>query len=414
MDALHSASREISDRTSALTVEMRRREEAQAALVVAQRREAFGQLAAGIAHDFNNLLAVILGNNEILENRLADQKARELLSRSTNAAEMGARLTRRLLTFARQQPRAPIPINLNDQILSMVELLRGSLRADIELSTKLAKDVGMTIVDPSEVENAIMNLAINARDAMPNGGKLTFETRSVGVDGAQGLEPGNYVVLSVSDTGQGMAPEIVARAFEPFFTTKGAQGTGLGLATIYGFVKQSGGNVTIQSELGHGTTVALWLPMAKGSAEAVKQDHQAVAPKTAKGAERLVVLAVDDNAIVLLGTTAMLEGLGHRALKATSGKEALDILRREELVDLVITDQAMPGMTGVQLANVIKVEWPAMPILLVTGYAELPPGPEPGLPKLAKPFGQQDLARAIGKVMKPDQASGRVVKFRAR
>ena len=167
MDALHSASREISDRTSALTVEMRRREEAQAALVVAQRREAFGQLAAGIAHDFNNLLAVILGNNEILENRLADQKARELLSRSTNAAEMGARLTRRLLTFARQQPRAPIPINLNDQILSMVELLRGSLRADIELSTKLAKDVGMTIVDPSEVENAIMNLAINARDAMP-------------------------------------------------------------------------------------------------------------------------------------------------------------------------------------------------------------------------------------------------------
>ena len=139
-----------------------------------------------------------------------------------------------------------------------------------------------------------------------------------------------------------------------------------------------GRNVTIQSELGHGTTVALWLPMAKGSAEAVKQDHQAVAPKTAKGAERLVVLAVDDNAIVLLGTTAMLEGLGHRALKATSGKEALDILRREESVDLVITDQAMPGMTGVQLANVIKVEWPAMPILLVTGYAELPPGPEPG------------------------------------
>jgi len=295
----------------------------------------------------------------------------------------------------------------------MVELLRGSLSANIELSTKLAKDVGMTTADPSEVENAIMNLAINARDAMPNGGKLTFETRSVVVDGVQGLEPGNYVVLSVSDTGQGMAPEIVARAFEPFFTTKGAQGTGLGLATIYGFVKQSGGNVTIHSELGHGTTVALWLPIAKVSAEAVKQDHQTVAQKTAKGAQSLVVLAVDDNAIVLMGTTAMLEGLGHRALEATSGKEALDILRREESVDLVIADQAMPGMSGLQLANVIKVEWPAMPILLATGYAELPPGAEAGLPMLAKPFSQQDLARAIGKAMEPDQASGRVVKFRA-
>lgn len=265
IDALHSASQNIQERTQRLTDEMRRREQAQQALVVAQRREAFGQLAAGIAHDFNNLLAVVLSSNELLERRLQGKAERDLLDHSTSAAEKGARLTQRLLAFARQRPAAAVTLNLNDEVRETARLLHGRLGAKIKINMSLAQDLKLTLADPSEIENAILNLAINARDAMPEGGTLTFETRNVTVheeNEARELElpRGDYVALSVSDTGHGMAPEVLAHKFEPFFTTKGDKGTGLGLATIYGSVKQSGGNVTIRSDLGKGTTVSLYLP----------------------------------------------------------------------------------------------------------------------------------------------------------
>lgn len=265
IDALHEASREIQERTKQLTDEMKRREQVQQALVVAQRREAFGQLAAGIAHDFNNLLAIVLSSNELLERRLQGKAERGLLDHSTAAVEKGARLTQRLLAFARQRPAARVSMNLNDEVRETVRLLSGRLGPNIRINTTLAQDLQLTLADPSEIENAIMNLAINARDAMPRGGTLTFETRNVTVhEGSEARElelpQGEYVLLSVSDTGHGMAPEVLAHKFEPFFTTKGEKGTGLGLATIYGSAKQSGGNVTIQSELGRGTTVCLYLP----------------------------------------------------------------------------------------------------------------------------------------------------------
>ena len=247
--------------------ESRRREEAQAALIQAQRMEAFGQLTGGVAHDFNNLLTIVLGNLERSEPALAGKEERGQLQRAADAAQMGARLTARLLSFARRRPLAPSVLNINDLVLGIAEILKRSLGEQITLTTVLAGNLWPTKADASEVENAVLNLAINARDAMPAGGKLVIETRNVEVaapgPAANAMGPstaGDFVRISVSDTGTGMSPEVLQRAFEPFFTTKEGRGTGLGLSTIYGFASQSGGHVTIESEEGKGTTVNLFLP----------------------------------------------------------------------------------------------------------------------------------------------------------
>lgn len=248
--------REVEARTRELKLEMRRREELQAQLVRTQRMEAFGQLTGGVAHDFNNLLTVITGNLELLELRLTDPKHRELLQRAQDAAGMGARLTGRLLTFARRRRFAPTRLNLNDQVLGMAELLERTLGEQISLSTTLERAPWTAVADPSEIENAVLNLAINARDAMPNGGRLVIETANVTIETERSvldlkLPAGDYVRLSVTDTGLGMAPDVQQRAFEPFFTTKDTgKGTGLGLSTIYGFVQQLRGGVTLYSEPG--------------------------------------------------------------------------------------------------------------------------------------------------------------------
>jgi PAS domain S-box-containing protein len=350
-----------------------RRREAQ--LMQAQRMEAIGQLTGGIAHDFNNILTVVLGNVELIEMRLGGNDAMLSLAREAReAAEIGARLTDRLLTFGRRQLLETRRINLNEFVLGLIELLRRSIGEDIDLSTALASNLALTEVDPGQVENALLNLAINARDAMPKGGRLVIETRNVtlGADAlatTPELSPGRYVVLSVSDTGHGMTPDVKARAFEPFFTTKATgKGSGLGLATIYGFAKQSGGHVTITSAVGRGTTVELFLPAV---AETVEE--HTVAP-TATGAPLgggRRVLVVEDNDSVRRLTSRRLVELGYVVDEAPSAVEALEVLASHSGYDLVFTDVVMPGgLSGLDLAREVSHHFPHIAVVLTTGYAE--------------------------------------------
>ena len=262
--------RRVAERTRELEAEISRREAAHAALVQAQRMEAFGQLTGGVAHDFNNLLTIVTGNLELLADTEQPEPSRTLLKRAADAADMGAALTKRLLTFARRRRLSPQVVDINDLVLGLMEILKRSIGEHITLTTILAGNVWTPKVDPSEIENAILNLAINARDAMPEGGELIVETRNVaGADLPFDGGDREFVLLSVSDTGEGMTPEVLERAFEPFFSTKEpGRGTGLGLSTVYGFAEQSGGHATIESEVGFGTTVSLYLPRADVGAEA--------------------------------------------------------------------------------------------------------------------------------------------------
>ena len=317
-----------------------------------QRMEAIGQLTGGIAHDFNNLLTIITGNHELLEMELEDAEQNDLLARANNAALMGARLTNRLLTFARRRRLDPVVLDLNEQVLGMAELLRRTLGETVALGTLLAPRLWPTRADPSEVENAVLNLAINARDAMPTGGKLVIETRNVVLDERMiasevGVEPGDYVRLSVSDTGIGMTPEVLARVFEPFFTTKEpGKGTGLGLSVIYGFVKQSGGHVTLYSEQGKGTTVNLYLPrtLSESEQEASGGPREAV---TALAGE--TILLVEDNAQVRSVTARRLQNLGYAVVEAENAAAAIELLRSRSDIDLIFSDVVMPGgMSGLR------------------------------------------------------------------
>ena len=362
----------VEQRTRALEEEIQRRENAQAALIEAQRMEAFGQLTGGIAHDFNNLLTIVLGNLELLEAQLTREKERELLGRAADAAQMGARLTSRLLTFARRRRLEAVVLNLNDLMLGIAELLKRSLGERITLTTVLAGALWPTRADPSEVENAVLNLAINARDAMPDGGKLVIETRNVnieeaGVGTSGGVAAGDYVRISVTDTGTGMSPEALEHAFEPFFTTKLGRGTGLGLSTIYGFAQQSGGHVTIESEPGSGTTVSLFLPRASGvETEIVGQR----APEVPLSENCETVLVVEDDPDVREVTLQRIEGLGYVALEAEDAETAIRILETEPGVELVFSDIVLGrGMSGYQLGLWVRANKPGQRVLLTTGYA---------------------------------------------
>jgi PAS domain S-box-containing protein len=373
------------------------------ALRKAQRMEAVGQLTGGIAHDFNNLLTIITGNHELLEAELQTEEQRDLLTRANNAALMGARLTSRLLTFARRRRLDPVILNLNEQVLGMAELLRRTLGESIALGTLLAPRLWSVRADPSEVENAVLNLAINSRDAMPAGGKLVIETRNVVLDESDvasevGVEPGEYVRLSVSDTGIGMAPEVLTRVFEPFFTTKEpGKGTGLGLSVIYGFVKQSEGHVTLYSELGRGTTVNLYLPHAAVAGERAAVANQATAAQLATGE---TILLVEDNPDVRKVTARRLENLGYRVIEADSGVRAIEMLEGGTKVDLLFSDVVMPGgVSGFDLARWVKESMPAVRILLTSGFADdiarAGETPAPELEILRKPYSGADLAAAL-------------------
>jgi PAS domain S-box-containing protein len=377
----------------------------------AQKLEAIGQLTGGIAHDFNNLLTAVLGSLELLRKRLADDpRSIALLENAAQGAQRGTNLTKRMLAFARNYELNKEVIAIPDLVRGMTELLQRSLGPTFNLETRFPLILKPVEVDSNQLELALLNLTLNARDAMSDGGDIILAAREENItDTHHGLEIGKYIRISVTDTGEGMDETTLRRATEPFFTTKGiGKGTGLGLSMVHGFAEQSGGRFTLRSQKDRGTTAELWLPVAKASA-------QPVAPAPAvptKSLRPLTILAVDDDALVLMNTVGMLEDLGHTVFEAYSGKEALEILRREDSIDLVVTDQAMPKMTGTELAKVIRSEWPDIPVLLATGYADMTQRDEIGLPKLTKPYLQHNLAAAILRMNPPRRRPDRVVSLR--
>jgi PAS domain S-box-containing protein len=386
---------------------------ARAALFQSQKMEAVGTLVGGIAHDFNNLLAVLVGNLELLRKRLADDpRVARLLDNSMQAAQRGASLTQRMLAFARRQDLQVEAVDVRGLVHGMSDLLQRSIGSAVQIETRFPMRLDPALVDTNQLELALLNLVVNARDAMPEGGTIVISARAGKAD-AQGAgapgPSGDFICLSVADTGQGMDEETLRRAVEPFFTTKGVgKGTGLGLSMVHGLAEQSGGRLVLKSRKGEGTTAELWLPIAEAESAAPER----AAEEAAQPTRPLRVLVVDDDVLVLTNTAAMLEDLGHEVIEATSGEQALRVLRRAKGIDLVVTDEIMPGMRGTQLIEAIRAEWPTLKVVLATGYAELPPGSEE-LPRLNKPFLQQDLARFVASSMRPED-DGRVVRFRAK
>ncbi|OWV84134.1 hybrid sensor histidine kinase/response regulator [Rhizobium sp. R635] len=374
-------------------------EQAREELFQSQKMEAIGQLTGGIAHDFNNLLMAVLGSLEILKKRMPqDLSLTSLVDNAMQGAQRGAALTQRMLAFSRRQELHVEPIDVSGLVRGMMDMLSRSLGPLTMIDTFFPVRLPTILTDPNQLEMAILNLVVNARDAMPSGGRIVLRAAEEVVPSGKGrLSPGRYVRIAVVDEGEGMDARTLEQAVTPFFTTKGVgKGTGLGLSMVQGLATQSGGCLFLESTPGEGTTAELWFPVvvAKQAAEAA-----APLPQRAKNAPPgLRVLAVDDDGLVLMNTTLMLEDLGHTVLEAMAGSEALDILRKEP-VDLVICDHAMPRMTGAQLARAIRTEWPEMPIILATGYAELPEGSGmANLPRLGKPFSQAQLAEAISRV----------------
>jgi CheY-like chemotaxis protein len=377
----------------------------------AQKLEAIGQLTGGIAHDFSNLLTAVLGSLEMLRKRLPDDsKSIALLENAVQGAQRGTTLTKRMLAFARNYELNLEVIGIPELVRGMTELLQRSVGPLFNVETHFPLSLKPVEVDANQLELALLNLTLNARDAMPDGGDIILAAREESVaEDRNGLNAGAYIRVSVSDTGEGMDEETLRRAAEPFFTTKGVgKGTGLGVSMVHGFAEQSGGRLILHSRKDMGTTAELWLPVAKGSTQPVAP-AQAV---PAKAIRPLTILAVDDDALVLMNTVAMLEDLGHTVFEAYSGKEALEILRREDSLHLVVTDQAMPKMTGTELAKVIRSDWPDIPVLLATGYAELTRRDDIGLPKLTKPYLQRDLSAAILRMNPLRRKPDRVVPLR--
>ncbi len=372
-----------------------------------QKMEVVGQMTGGVAHDFNNLLTVILGNAELLADQLQDRERLKALAEMTaSAAQRGAQLTHRLLAFARRQPLEPKPIDANSLVAGMEGLFRRTFSEDIEIDIVSKENLWVTELDPSQLEVALLNLVVNARDAMPDGGKLTIEMDNIELDADYAnrhseVEPGDYVMISVSDTGCGMSKEIVDRAFEPFFTTKEVgKGSGLGLSMVFGFVKQSGGHAKIYSEEGEGTTVRLYFPRAN-SGKVVRTEPRA-ADDVAGGSEHILV--VEDDALVREHLVAQLRDLGYRVTDASSGPEAYEIIKRIEDIDLLFTDVVMPGgMNGRQLADAALKLRPGLKVLYTSGYTEnaiIHHGRlDPGVHLLSKPYRRQEMAVKVRKAL---------------
>jgi PAS domain S-box-containing protein len=379
-------------------------DEARAALFQSQKMEAIGKLTGGVAHDFNNLLTAVMGSLELAQKRLRDDPlSAKLLKNAMQAAQRGATLTQRMLAFARRQELKPEVVDIQALVLGMSDLLSHSLGANIVVNTQFPETMGAVRVDPNQLEMAILNLAVNARDAMPNGGSITIAAREeiLGSPNRLGIEAGRYALLSITDEGAGMDRDTLERALEPFFTTKGiGKGTGLGLSMVHGLAEQSGGRLFLESRVGEGTTASLFFPIQERGADADASPRSA-SDRPSSGSRTLSILAVDDDALVLLNTAAMLEDAGHRVVTACSGRQALDILSKGERFDLLVTDQAMPGMTGVDLVEAVRSKFPDLAVALMTGYAELPPGVAGGVPRLTKPFMQTQLLAFLGKVTTP-------------
>lgn len=399
----------IAERTSelkrahdAVLAEIAHRERAEEQLRQAQKMEMIGQLTGGVAHDFNNLLMAILGNLDLLRKQVAaDEKAQRLIISAQQGAQRGAALTQRLLAFARRQDLAVRPGSLIDLVNGMADLLKRSVESQVELRIELPETLPAALVDLNQLELALLNLVINARDAMPDGGILSISADQAEISEdaeADDLPAGSYVRLIVSDTGHGMDAETLQKATEPFFSTKElGKSTGLGLSMIHGLALQLNGALRLSSEVGCGTRAELWLPVTAAAAEprALEPD----VPADQEPAGKISVLVVDDDVLIAMSTVAMLEDLGHDVIQANSGAHALEILRNGARVDLLITDYAMPRMTGEQLAKAARELRPDLPILLATGYAELPSA-EIDLPRLAKPYQQDRLAVEIRRMLR--------------
>ncbi|MCE9649814.1 MAG: PAS domain S-box protein [Parvibaculum sp.] len=381
--------------------------EMEARLRQSQRLEAIGQLTGGVAHDFNNLLTVILGNAEALADRLNDdQRSRVLAEMTRTAAERGADLTNRLLAFARRQPLEPQTCDVNKLVARMDGLIRRMLDEDIEIEVVRGAGLWTAMVDPSQLEAAILNLSVNARDAMPDGGRLTIETANAHIDSSYAdqhveVAAGQYVMLSVSDNGMGMPPEVASRAFEPFFTTKAVgKGSGLGLSMVYGFVKQSGGHVKIYSETGQGTNVKIYLP--RGETEAPDAPDRKRDAEDQRGNE--LILLVEDNDLVRSYVDGQLKSLGYRVISVDNGPEALEVVRSGEEIDLLFTDVVMPGgLNGRQLAEEARKLKPGLKVLFTSGYTEnaiVHHGRlDRGVHLLSKPYRRSELAAKVRLVL---------------
>jgi len=410
--AAHLLEGRVAERTAALSesnarlhVEIAEREKTEAALAQAQKLQAVGRLAGGIAHDFNNLLATIMGNLELLERRIdpTQERLHSLIARGMGAVQRGAQLTGRLLAFSRRHRTVTRVIDANRIVSDLVTLATSTLGRRIEVSTHLGANLWPAIADPSQLEAALLNLALNARDAMPNGGKLIIatenETLPVATDGAM---PGDYVRIDVIDNGIGMTPEIMARAFEPFFTTKGMAGSGLGLSQVYGIAQQVGGTVRLRSRVGHGTIVSILLPrttMTESDVAAARARRRINLP--------LNVLLVDDDQPVRQATAEMLREFGCTVLEANGGEEALQVLQGpdSQSLGLLIVDYAMPGLTGLQVAVAARNMGFRLPVLLVTGYAEFGEPNEEGADLvravLHKPFPAAVLEATMARMLQP-------------
>ncbi len=379
-----------------------------------QKMEAVGQLTGGLAHDFNNLLTGVTGSLELMQTRIAQGRIKDVdryVNAAQGAAKRAAALTHRLLAFSRRQTLDPKPTDVNRLIQGMEELIRRTVGPEITVETVAASGLWPTLVDPGQLENALLNLCINARDAMPDGGKITIESGNRWLDqraaAERELRPGQYVSMCVSDTGSGMPPDVIAKAFDPFFTTKPiGQGTGLGLSMIYGFTKQSGGQVRIYSELGQGTMVRLYLPRHLGDASAAEAVPElADAPRAQQGE---TVLVVDDEPTVRMLVTEVLEDLGYTAIEAADGSAGLKVLQSDARIDLLVTDVGLPGgMNGRQVADAARVVRPDLKVLFITGYAEnavISHGHlDPGMHVLTKPFAMEALASRIKDLIEQSQ-----------
>ena len=389
----------LAEANAQLAAEAEERQRAEATLAQAQKLDALGQLTGGVAHDFNNLLAAILGSLEIVLKHVAEPRLHRLLGVAMRAAERGAKLTAHMLAFSRKQDLVLRPVSVNDVIGGMSDMLGRTIGPMVRMENDLAADLWLAVADPVQIEVALLNLALNARDAMAEGGALTFRTRNIIAArpgaGRAALPQGDYVMVTVSDTGHGMPPEVQARAFEPFFTTKGVgRGTGLGLSMVYGFANQAGGTVTIDSAEGKGTAISLYLPRA-----AAEQSEPSVAPAATAEIRPLRILLVDDDADVRDTAQEMLDELGHAVTAAENGPAGLALLRETLAFDLLLADFAMPEMTGVQLAEQALALQPALTVLLMTGYADSAARQswsERGYRTVTKPFTTTELAAAIG------------------
>ena len=386
---------EAHDELIAQTAERERTEEQ---LRHMQKLESIGALTGGVAHDFNNLLTAVLGNLELLKKRLPhDGSTDALVDGAIQGAQRGAALTQRLLAFARRQSLEPRPVDLAQLVLGMNDLLRRSLGPNIEMKMELPPDLPPGQVDANQIELALLNLVVNARDAMPEGGTLIIRLELVDSPERADLAAGRYLRLTVADTGSGMDEATLARAIEPFFSTKEVgKGTGLGLSMIHGLAMQLKGSLHLESTRGAGTRAELWLPLANGAVPAAISEP---APPPVESNRSATLLYVDDDFLIGLSTTTLLEDLGHTVIHANSGAKALEVLQSSRDVDLMITDYAMPGMNGMQLSEAARKLRPGLPILLATGYADLPDGAGLDLPRLSKPYQQHQLAEHIAALL---------------